>query len=143
MIYIHRDERAMLKHMASTLQDAILSSGTEWEDGDQRAVNHVKNIGELDTSALVITGEPLHPSDAYVILGRIVDAEMANWVPEASQRLILRASNALGFDRKRPMRSEECGPERGDHALINDWVGRRFLLCCVTCHRLYLQTKTG
>lgn len=66
----------------------------------------------------------------------VVAAELNNWVPGASQRLIRRAADSLrlvagiGYEDV-----EECPDDR--HCRIYDWVAGHFVLRCIICDNMF------
>jgi len=67
----------------------------------------------------------------------VVRAEIANWVPEASQRLIQRVSRIVGAPVVPDATEADHGSNPGDHALMSDWVAGIYVLRCSTCQRLF------
>jgi hypothetical protein len=94
---------------------------------------------------ITIAPDLADPTDNHAgyreMMGRIVRAEMANWVPGASQRLLNRVGHHFGFLPSGPLPFgydwDDCGPDRAAHALIPDWVADVYVHRCATCHRLY------
>lgn len=74
--------------------------------------------------------------DPKAVMHDIIQAELANWVPGASQRLIHRAGSALDHPMPEPQ-ANDCGAEPGWHALVADWAAGIYVMRCVTCARLY------
>lgn len=93
--------------------------------------------GDIESSTLLVTGAELERQEAEDLLRQVLGAELAHWVPGASQRLLYRASAALGFQFPREQLKADHGPDPADHPLIRDWVGRSHVLMCVTCHRVF------
>lgn len=137
MLHIGHDERGMIEHAHETMNDRIMSEPTEFEDADTRAVLHLDVMGKAETSQLVVTGDEIDVDEARNLMRRVVIAEINNWVPNASQRLVWRASSALehrvGF---RPDHLD-CGDDRRQHYLVDEWAAGIFVRRCVTCQRLY------
>ncbi|AKA61699.1 hypothetical protein SEA_YDN12_32 [Streptomyces phage YDN12] len=132
MIYFRREDAQMLKHVDEVIGDRLHGDDSyEPEDRDTAA-----KLGLLVPPALVITGAELTEAQRHVLLRRIVNAELDEWVPGASQRLIFRASRALGFAAAEARRAD-CGPELKDHATITQWVAGLYLRQCVGCVRLF------
>lgn len=77
--------------------------------------------------------------DVREMFTKIVRAELDNWVPGASQRLLFRAGATVGLDQPDPRDAagRDCGPDRGDHATFPDWVAGVYVHRCATCFRLY------
>lgn len=139
MIHINNDEKQMIQNAAETMDNRVCSEPTEYTDADTRAVLHLTVVGASETSALVLTGAEMDHQTALKLFRKVVQAELKNWVPNASQRLLHRAGHALGV-RHPVMLSDasDCGAEPGWHALIPDWVGGEiFVRRCVTCCRLF------
>lgn len=90
------------------------------------------------TSYLLISGCRVDPEEAAALFRAVVLAEVRNWVPDVSQRLIRRASAVL-FEGTWTAAPEEPdhGPDRAAHNLVPHWVGGLYLACCAGCHRLY------
>lgn len=76
--------------------------------------------------------------EAHEMFRQIVAAELDNWVPNASQRLLYRSGGIVGINQPDPSKGRpDCGPEREQHCLISDWVAGLFLMRCSSCFRLY------
>ena len=137
--YFQKNEGQMLTHTAEVLGDRM--GDDMYEPEDESTIDRVEKIGnslKSGSGALVITGEELNMIDARRIYQRIAEAEMANWVPDASQRLLHRAGHALGVRHPVMLSNEpDCGAEPGWHALIGDWIGDLFIRRCITCCRIY------
>lgn len=90
------------------------------------------------TSYLLISGCRVDPEEASALFRAVVLAEVANWVPDVSQRLIRRASAVL-FEGTWTAAPEEPdhGPDRAAHNLVPHWVCGLYVMCCAGCHRLY------
>jgi len=136
------EAKQMLRHTADVMGDR-LHHEDGYTDTDREVVDKVESLGrEGSTSAVVVTGEECDRESARELLRQIIDAELRAWVPNASQRLIYRATNALGLpDGIRPPRAtaEDHGPNPADHPLVRDWVAGRPLLRCATCCRLFVE----
>lgn len=96
MFHIDYRDRAFMAVTAETMQDLILSE-VGWEPEDQAACTKLEAMGNGGT-ALVVTGGKLDPSQAHELMGSVIAAELENWVPGASQRLVRRAAAALGIE---------------------------------------------
>jgi hypothetical protein len=105
---------------------------TERDEAVSDTVSAVAKAGPV----LVVGGEEINDADARAMMRRVVEAELANWVPGASQRLIHRASALLGGFFPAPS-TEDHGPDRARHPLCADWVGGMYLHRCVSCGRLF------
>lgn len=138
MIHIRHDERQMIRHMAEVMDDRMSDQPTEYTDADTRAVLHADVIGKAETGQLVISGAEMLDADARRLMRQIIEAELKAWVPNASQRLLWRASWALNVPLNLgvPVKPD-CGAEPGWHALTGSWVAGLFVRHCVTCHRLF------
>lgn len=72
------------------------------------------------------------------MLKHIVRAELAHWVPGASQRLLYRAGRIVGIEQPNPANGQpDCGDDPEHHALISDWVAGLYLHRCSNCFRLF------
>jgi hypothetical protein len=138
MIHIRHDERQMLAHVAKVMDVRMSDEPTEYTDADTRAVLHLDQVGKCETSALVVTGAELDHTKARQLMRQIIEAEMRNWIPNASQRLLWRASWSLNvpLNHAAPV-NPDCGAEPGWHALVADWVAGIYVRRCITCQRLY------
>lgn len=143
MIHIRHDERQLIERAHDVMDDHMSSEPDEYTDADTRAVLHLDVMAKAETSQLVVTGAELNHIDARRLMRQIIEAEMAHWVPNASQRLLWRASWALGvpLNHAAPV-APDCGAEPGWHALVGDWVAGLFVRHCVTCHRLFRDGTT-
>lgn len=143
MIHIRHDERQMLSHTHEQIDDRTRCYPDEYSDADTRAVLHLNVMATAETGQLVIDGAELNHIDARRLMRQIIEAEMAHWVPNASQRLLWRASWALGvpLNHAAPV-APDCGAEARWHALTGDWVAGLFVRHCVTCHRLFRDGTT-
>jgi hypothetical protein len=138
MQHIRHEELAMFKHTAEVMNDRLCDSGDEYSDNDSRAVDHIDDIGKSGTSALVLTGQDLSIVDCNRLMDQIVRAEVAHWVPNASQRLIRRAGLALGFSMHR-FEHLDHGAELRWHAVVRQWQWGTAYLQCVDCGRLFAE----
>lgn len=136
MIYFGREDSQMLDHTVSTMRDKMLCEDG-YTLGDHAVVAKVEEVSQAP-AALVLTGGELNRAEERELFRRIVNAELDNWVPNASQRLIFRAGRALGVGGSWPRQaSEDCGDNPGDHSLFSNWVAGIFVRHCATCHRLF------
>lgn len=92
-------------------------------------------------SALVVTGQATSLTERRGLIRQIIEAETRNWVPDASQTLIFRASMALGFFAPEPSAADH-GPDEADHATISNWIGGLYVRHCATCCRIFIVTDT-
>lgn len=127
-----RDDTQMISHTVDVMGDRI-SDGNDYTEQDG---NTITKLDELKTPALVVDGAEHTDYELRAMLRRIVTAELDHWVPGASQRLIYRASRALGESFAKP-RAEDHGPNPEDHALTANWVAGLYLRQCATCQRLF------
>lgn len=132
MLYLGREDTQMLEHVDEVIGDRL--SGDDTYEAEGRAT--ADKLGRLTPPAVLLTGDEMTEADAHALLRRVVEAELDQWVPGASQRLIHRAGRALGFTYPEPRRSD-CGAERGDHVTISQWVAGLHLRQCVGCARLF------
>lgn len=138
MMHIRQDELGMFRHVEETMDDRIMDNPDEWDDKDHRAMDHIGRIGKTPTGAVVVTGEELNMIDARRLFKGVVEAELDNWVANASQRLITRAARALEVPfRYHVTLAADCGAEAHWHALVSDWVAEIFVMRCATCGHLY------
>lgn len=127
-----RDDTQMISHAVDVMGDR-LSDGNDYTEQDGVTVT---KLGELGTPALVVDGAEHTDYELRAMLRRIVTAELDHWVPDASQRLIYRASRALGESFPRA-RAGDHGPDPADHVLVAEWVAGLYLRKCATCQRLF------
>ncbi|AKA61769.1 hypothetical protein AVT62_gp31 [Streptomyces phage TP1604] len=132
MIYFGREDAQMLKHVNEVIGDRL--SGDDTYEAENRTT--ADKLGLLTPPAVLLTGDEMTEADAHALLRRVVNAELDQWVPGASQRLIFRASRALGFAAAEARRAD-CGAELKDHATITQWVAGLYLRQCVGCARLF------
>lgn len=127
----------MLAHVVEVMGDRM-----HHEDGyteqDEATMTKLEELSKAGPALTATSG----PQDYRAELGmfmRVLDAELDNWVPDASQRLLFRARRVLGADGipDPAYGRSDCGPERGDHALFTDWIGDRYVHRCASCFRLY------
>lgn len=139
MIYVKKDELPMMSHTAEVMHDRMCSEPDQWGPECSRAVDHIDDMGKSSTPMLVLTGEELDRNAANHLFHDVVKAELRNWVPDASQRLLSRAAAALGSYPGYPLITEQtdCGAEPHWHALVADWAAGIFVRRCITCARLY------
>ena len=129
------NDKQMLKHTAEVMGDRIHSEGG-YTQGDSDVVDGIDHMGHADTSVVVLTGEECAEDEAKTLLRQVVEAELRHWVPGASQRLIYRAANALGFKQPYPL-NEDCGPEPGQHSLVGDYIAGLRVMRCASCLRAF------
>lgn len=138
MIHFTREDRQMMDHVVDTTRDRMLTEGGYTEQ-DWVTMTKLECLAK-EGSAVVVSGRDTQDTDiARTLLQRLVEAELDNWVPNASQRLLHRAGAALGIEQPDParMRNDDCGPDLGKHATVPDWVGDLFVRRCVSCARIW------
>jgi hypothetical protein len=133
MFHIDYPDRNFMTAAAETMQDRILSE-SGWEPGDQAACTKLEAMGNGGT-ALVVTGADLDTEAAEALMLSVLEAEIDHWVPGASQRLILRASAALGFYPHPLKDAQRCVP--GTCTTAGTWVARKPYMRCTDCGRFY------
>ena len=141
MIHFNEDDRQMIGHAASEMRDQMLTRGG-YDEADYVTVNKLDALSEGSLPAVVVTGEELSggPEDPQVqqMFQDVVKAELANWVPGASQRLLYRVGLILDVPQPNPRKGlRDCGPEAGHHALFATWVAGLYVQRCCNCFRLY------
>lgn len=140
MIHFTQGDAQMLNHTVDVIGDRMHHEDG-YTDQDRATVTKLDKLAKAG-AAVVITGAELadepHDADPQVrqMFQDIVKAELAHWVPGASQRLIYRAGLVLGVHQPMPRR-DDCGPERINHALVSYWVAGLYLHRCSTCFRLF------
>ena len=132
MQHIEHTDRDFLKHSAQVMQDRMWELGG-YEPEDETACEKLKAMGDGGT-ALVVTGVEMSARDRMAMLHRVIDAEVAHWVPGSSQRLICRAAGALSIG-LRLINDTDCGSEDKDHALAAVYIGGKDYRRCKTCGR--------
>jgi hypothetical protein len=132
MLYLGREDAQMLSHVDEVIGDRL--SGDDTYEPD--AVATADKLSGLTPPALLLTGDEMTEADTHALLRRVVNAELDHWVPGASQRLIYRASRALGFQAAEPRRAD-CGDQLVNHATVTQWVAGLYLRQCVGCARLF------
>jgi hypothetical protein len=133
MIHLGYHDCVFISHVAEVVQDRIYD-GNGYTSEDERACEKLEQIGR--SGGVVLTGDELSEDEATALLRRVVLAELENWIPNASQRLIRRAVLALGGHMTEAV-AKDHGGRRINHVLIPDWVAGIYLMRCVTCHRLF------
>jgi hypothetical protein len=135
VLHIGYRDRDFLCHTGEVMQDMVLGHDGYTPD-DEAALGKVQQIGKGGT-ALVVTGEDLDVKQLTEIMREVISAELAHWVPDASQRLIWRAARALGFEPTPRPGYVDCGAERIDHPLVPAWEYGLYLMRCSACARLF------
>lgn len=137
MILFTAEDKKMLDHVIDVIGDRM-HHGDGYTMQDEATVAKLDKLAKAPATAVVVTGEEFD-SGAHQMFQAIVKAELANWVPDASQRLLYRAGRIVGIEQNDPSQagSRDCGPERIQHTLISDWVAGLYLSRCVNCFRLY------
>lgn len=134
MLYLGRDDTQTMSHIDEVIGDRLSGDDT-YEDEDRATAD---KIGAIKCPSLVIDGAEMTDAEATAFMSQIVLAELANWVPDASQRLLHRAGAALGIPLGNLLTSNpDCGASPGWHSLVADWAGGIFVRRCVTCGRLF------
>lgn len=133
MIIFTEEDRQMLKHVADVIGDRMHSEDG-YSDRDYATMGKLNALTESPTSSLVITGDGAD-SDGQQLFQTIMRAELAHWVPNASQRLLYRAGRLLGVQQPNPATGRpECGEHA--HALNSEWIVGIYVRRCVHCFRL-------
>lgn len=137
MLHFTRDDQQMMNHVGDVVTDRMRHKDgyTEQDEATVEKLDQLTN-GLDGTSAVVLTGDEQSESEARDLLAQVVRAELKHWVPGASQRLIYRAANAMGFKQPYPVR-DDCGEAAASHSLHADWVAGLYLMRCASCLRLY------
>ena len=135
MLHIGYRDRDFLSHTGEVMQD-LLYGRDGYTPGDEAALGKVQQLGK-GNAALVVTGEDLDVKQLTEIMREVISAELAHWVPDASQRLIWRAARALGFEPTPRPGYVDCGAERIDHPLVPAWEYGLYLMRCSACARLF------
>lgn len=138
MIHWTNDDVQVLAHVAEVMTDRMLTEGG-YTDEDRATMAKLEELAKAGP-AVTVTGEAPDYQAELDLFQRVVSAELDNWVPNASQRLLHRASLALnkGYIPNPATASHgDCGPERGSHALVTAWAGSLYVYRCASCFRLY------
>jgi hypothetical protein len=136
-------DHQMMSHIGDVIGDRMHHEDG-YTDQDQATVTKLdemtKQLADTDAKVMVVdlTRQP-HRDEATAALQAIVRLELRHWVPDASQRLIRRASLLLGFPAAPVPTSKDHGPGRNDHALFPNWVAGLYMEQCATCHRLFRE----
>lgn len=134
MISLTASDVRMIRHGGEVLEDFCLERGSEYDAEDYESA---KKMGRM-RRGLLVTGDEQTQAEAEALMKSVVQAELDSWVPDASQRLINRASTVLvGGPILDPILSTDHGDSPGDHALVQDWVCGIFVLRCCTCAHLF------
>lgn len=138
MIHWTQEDAQMLAHVVNMMNERI-TQYDGYTDENEATMAKLEELAKAGP-ALTVTGEQRDYPTELGLFEQIVTAELNNWVPGASQRLIFRASRALNVghypDPALAMRTD-CSPERGAHALAANWAGSLYVYRCATCFRLY------
>lgn len=140
MIYFNSTAGPMLAHVKELADDAMATAPQGYDPEDEQVAAKLGQLAEAGT-ALVVTGQPASIDERRRLIRKIIEAEANNWVPDASQLLICRASRALGFFAPEP-RTDDHGPDEADHATISNWIGGLYVRHCATCCRIFIVTDT-
>lgn len=137
MLVFSKEEMQMVGHAAEVMDDRISNEPDEYNDADATSTAKLDAMSRAKTVALVVTGAEMDSASARHLMGQIVNAEMDHWVPGASQRLLYRASRALGVSTAsiHLYTEPDCGSKTA-HALVTDWVADIYVVRCVVCGRL-------
>ena len=134
MLYLGREDAGMLSHVDEVIGDRLSGDDT-YEDAERATAD---KLGKLVTPSLVIDGGEMTAAECTTLMRQVVLAEMDNWVPGASQRLLCRAGAALGIELANLVTGNpDCGLEPRWHALVSDWTAGVYVRRCVTCGRRY------
>lgn len=139
MILFTGHDRPFLTHVVDIMRDLLLTLPDEYTSRDRLTVDMLEILSQMTTSAVVTDGSECSEWSQKMMFRSVVGAEMDNWVPNASQRLLRRAAAALGQYVPPVPTEEDHGPERGSHPLIPDWVCGTYVMRCATCGRLFFQ----
>lgn len=136
MILFTEADRQMMNHVVDVIGDRM-----RHEDGyteqDERTVTKLDRLAKSPTTSIVVLADDVD-AEARQMFQAIVRAELAHWVPDASQRLLYRAGRIVGIEQPNPAKGQrDCGAERADHALISDWVAGLYLHRCSNCFRVF------
>jgi len=127
-------DRDMAAVVAERMADDVIEEPQRYGDV---SVDKLEALGRVH-SGLLLTGENLTKSNAEALLREVVRTEIEHWVPDASQRLIQRASAALGIEPPLdPAFKRDHGPLPQDHALVMTWVCGWYVARCATCAHLF------
>lgn len=135
MLHFTKDDQQMMNHTVDIICDRM-----RHEDGytpqDDATVVKLDQLAKAGP-CLVVDRSEQGEQETLELAKSIVAAEIRNWVPNASQRLIRRAMHALDLPAPSQQTAKDHGPDRNRHALFPDWVGGLYVLHCATCHRLF------
>lgn len=138
--WTHADHQ-MMNHVVDVIGDRMHhEDGYTTQDGDTvtKLDGFTKQLADEGAKVLVVDlNHTPHRDEAFLALQEVVRLELKHWVPDASQRLIRRASNVLGFPVTTAPTAKDHGLDRVDHALFPDWTAGLYVLKCATCHRLF------
>jgi hypothetical protein len=139
MIHFGHAHKQMLSHTAEVMGDRMHDEPDQWTNTDEATVDRIERMGKSPAGMLVITGDEMNLIDQRRLMAKVVNAELDHWVPDASQRLIWRASQVLNGTYGAVVLTDQpdCGAEPSWHALTADWVVGIYVRRCVTCGRLY------
>ncbi len=131
------NDMQMLAHVVDVVGDQMLNEDG-YTDQDRKTMAKLEALAQAGAS-LTVDGSKVERNEAAQTFVDIVRAELDNWVPDASQRLLYRAGAALGISQPDPgnARQPDCGPHVGDHAIISDWIAGLYVQRCVNCFRIF------
>lgn len=138
MIVFTQNDRQMLTHITEVINDRMLSDDG-YEGEDHATVGKLSAVAKrLEAGPVLVVGhdQPEDVANASSLMRSVLEAELNNWVPNASQRLLHRAATLLGYRFSTPTQ-EDHGPNPGDHALFPGWLGGVFVRQCATCARVF------
>jgi hypothetical protein len=109
-------------------------SGYDFDRDDRESAVKLSKLRR----GLLVTGDEQTDVEAEALLKEVIRVELDNWVPDASQRLIDRASLVLtGEKLLDPIIAPDHGDSPAVHSLVQDWVCGIFVLRCATCAHMY------
>lgn len=130
------EDVTFMKHVQEVMDDRM-SDSNGYTDQDRRSLAKLETLADPAATVVIVNKGTLPRDVATLQIQDIVRAEMQNWVPNASQRLIRRASVMLDLPCMPVPMYEDHGPDRSKHTLLPDWVGGLYLMRCATCNRLF------
>lgn len=137
MIHWTEADSQMLVHVVDVIGDRM-GSEDGYTEQDEATMVKLKALSKMGP-AVTVAGDDLDEDARKSLFTEVVNAELDNWIPNASQRLLFRAGAALGQHHPgaKPTDAEDCGPSRAQHALILGWLASVYVHQCATCLRLY------
>lgn len=140
MITWNENDRQFARHAAEIMGDRLRHDDTYEPEADGEVRDKLSRLGKGPADGgvgFLVTGDVIERDEAHALMAQVVEANLADWVPNASQRLIRRAGLVLGLAHPGQQVVDDHGPVAAHHPLTPDWVGGVYVQRCATCCRLF------